>query len=504
VSISEPKVAGPTEAAPQYSHRQIMVIMSALMLGMLLAALDQTIVSTALTVISHDFHRPDLYSWVVTSYLLTSTVTTPLYGKISDLFGRKKIFQFAIVMFLVGSVLSGLSQNMFQLIIFRGIQGLGAGGLMSLAFSIVGDVIPPRDRGRYQGYFGAVFGVSSVLGPLIGGFLVDEASWRWVFYVNVPIGAVALVVINRVLKLDHKPRKAKIDFAGALLLVVGVSLILVGVQDIGEKARVTSSSLAYCMVGLILVVAFVLWERKATEPILPLRLFRNGVFRVSSALALITGAVMFGAIIFLPQYLQTVRGVSPTISGLRLLPLMLGLLITSIGSGRLISRTGHYKVFVIAGTGITVAGFALLTQITVTTGSWVLAGMIFIVGLGLGLFMQTLTLATQNSIEQSDMGVGTSAVTFFRTLGGAIGASVLGAILIAQERSSVAGDVARYGPKTGALHAFTHGMTQAYLWALPVAVIAFALSFFLKETRLRKTLGPAAPVPEPEAEPRPA
>ena len=496
MTTTDPKTAPAAEAsARQYTHRQIQVIMSGLMMGMLLAALDQTIVSTALTTISRDFHRPDLYSWVVTSYLLTSTVTTPLYGKISDLFGRKRIFQFAIVVFLAGSALSGLSQNMFQLIIFRGVQGLGAGGLMSLAFSIVGDVIPPRDRGRYQGYFGAIFGLASVLGPLIGGFLVDQASWRWVFYVNLPIGAVALVVINRVLKLDHNPRKAHVDFPGALLLVGGVGLILVGVQNAGEKARVTGNSIAFCAVGLILVLAFIFWERRATEPILPLRLFRNSVFRISNALGLITGAIMFGAIIFLPQYLQTVRGVSPTISGLRLLPLLAGLLLTSIGSGQYISRTGHYKRCVVIGNAIMAIGIGLLTQLTVTTSSWVIAGMIFVVGVGLGLFMQTLILAVQNSIDRSDMGVGTSAVTFFRTLGGAIGASALGAILIARERSHLASYVAQYGPTLGPKEAFTHGMDEAYMWALPVAIIAFLISFGLKEVRLSG--GAATPTPAP-------
>ncbi|MDQ6785126.1 MAG: MFS transporter [Actinomycetota bacterium] len=480
--------AAPATAAPkQYSHRQIQVIMSGLMLGMLLAALDQTIVSTALTTISRDFHRPDLYSWVVTSYLLTSTVTTPLYGKISDLFGRKRIFQFAIVVFLIGSVLSGLSQNMYQLIVFRAIQGLGAGGLMSLAFSIIGDVIPPRERGRYQGYFGAVFGASSVLGPLIGGFLVDYASWRYVFYVNIPLGIVALVVINRVLHLDHRPRRAHIDWIGAVLLVVGMSLLLVGVQDAGQKAAITSTALYYAVGGLLIVVAFVVWETRATEPILPLRLFRNKVFAVSNALGLITGAVMFGAIIFLPQYLQTVRSVSPTLSGLRLLPLLAGVLLASIGSGQLISRWGRYKKFVVVGTAITTMGIGLLTQITVSTNPVVFSMMLFVVGIGLGLFMQTLVLAVQNSIDPADMGVGTSAVTFFRTLGGAIGASVLGAILIEQEKVSVGHYVAQYGPKAGPLHAFTHGMDRAYLCAVPVAVIAFGLSFLLREIRLRGT-----------------
>ncbi len=494
MTTAEPLVAPPS--APRvYTHRQIMFIMSGLMMGMLLAALDQTIVSTALTTISRDFHRPDLYSWVVTSYLLTSTVTTPLYGKISDLFGRKRIFQFAIVVFLAGSALSGLSGSMYQLIIFRGIQGLGAGGLMSLALSIVGDVIPPRERGRYQGYFGAVFGASSVLGPLIGGFLVDQASWRWVFYVNVPIGIVALVVINRVLQLDHNPRKAKIDWGGAGLMVAGVGLLLIGVQTAGTHAKITNAALLYSVVGLVLIVAFIWWETKvATEPILPMRLFRNAVFAVASTLSLITGAVMFGAIIFLPQYLQTVRGVSPTISGLRLLPLLAGLLITSIGSGRMISKTGKYKSFVVAGTGVTAVGIALLAVIRVNTNSWLFSGMIFIVGIGLGMFMQTLILAVQNGLRREDLGTGTSAVTFFRTLGGAIGSSALGAILIAEERTATAHDVAVHGSTLGPLYAFTHGMDSAYLWSVPVAVVAFALSFLLKEVKLRS--GDAMPLLE--------
>lgn len=488
-------IATTTEVPRTYSHRQILVIMSGLMLGILLAALDQTIVSTALTTISRDFHRTDLYSWVVTSYLLTSTVTTPLYGKISDLFGRKRIFQFAIVVFLLGSALCGLSQNMYELIAFRAVQGLGAGGLISLALAIVGDVIPPRERGRYQGYFGAVFGASSILGPLIGGFLVDYASWRWVFYVNLPIGIIALVVINKVLHLDHNPRRAQIDWTGAGLLVVGMSLLLVGVQSFGQKTTISAGALAYAISGLVIVAGFVCWETRATEPILPLRLFTNKVFAVATTLSLITGAVMFGAIIFLPQYLQTVRGVSPTVSGLRLLPLLAGLLLSSIASGRLISRWGHYKPFVVLGTAIVALGTGLLTQMTVTTSTVAFSLMVFVVGVGLGMFMQTLVLAVQNAIDRSDMGVGTSAVTFFRTLGGAIGASVLGAILISQEKVSAASYITRFGPTAGRLHAFTHGMDQAYLCAVPVAVVAFGLSFLLREVKLRS--GGLSPSPDP-------
>jgi EmrB/QacA subfamily drug resistance transporter len=486
-AVSEHTAKQPTV----YSQRQINLIMSGLMLGMLLAALDQTIVATALTTISRDFHRTDLYSWVVTSYLLTSTVTTPLYGKVSDLFGRKRIFQFAIVVFLIGSALSGLSGSMYQLIIFRGVQGLGAGGLMSLALAIVGDVIAPRDRGRYQGYFGAVFGFASVIGPLVGGFLVEQASWRWVFYVNLPIGVIALVVINRVLKLDHQPRRAKIDWLGALLVVAGVGLLLVGVQNAGTHAAITSTSIVFAVVGLLLVAAFVWWETRASEPILPMRLFGNRVFTVAVVLSLITGAVMFGAIIFSPQYLQTVRGVSPTSSGLRLLPLLVGLLITSIGSGRAISATGRYKIFVVVGTAILTCGMVLFTQLHVHTSTLDFSLILFIVGIGLGLFMQTLTIVVQNAIAREDLGVGTSAVTFFRTLGGAIGASVLGAILINQERAVLPGDIARYGRIAGPGFAFTHGMDRAYLYAAPVALIAFLLSFLLREIRLRGSGEPA-------------
>jgi EmrB/QacA subfamily drug resistance transporter len=463
--------------------------MSGLMLGMFLAALDQTIVTTALTRISEDFHHLNLYSWVVTSYLLTSTVTTPLYGKISDLFGRKAIFQFAIVLFLAGSALSGLSGSMVQLIIFRGVQGLGGGGLFSVALSIVGDVIPPRDRGRYQGYFGGVFGLASVIGPLIGGFLVDVSTWRLVFYVNLPIGAVALVVISRVLHNDRRQSSARIDLAGALLSVGGVALVLVAAQSVGNAAKLTTSAMVLGPVGLALIALFVWWETRAAEPIVPLRLFRNSVFSVASVLSLVTGAVMFGAIIFLPQYLQLVRGVSPTLSGMRLLALLAGMLLTSITSGRLISSRGRYKVFVVAGTGVMTVGMYLMSLIQVGTGSAALYGMMFVVGAGLGLFMQTLVLATQNSIAMSDMGVGTSAITFFRTLGGAIGAAVLGAVVLDQEKLLGPADIARYGKVIGSAHAFTTAMDRAFLWSVPIAIFSFGLSFLLKEVKLRTSAG---------------
>lgn len=495
MSTTEQTVApapSPVLQVPQYSHRQILLIMSGLMVGLLLGALDQTIVSTALTRISEDFHRTDLYGWVVTAYLLTSTASTPLYGKISDQFGRKRIFQASIVIFLIGSALSGLSQDMYELIGFRALQGLGAGGLMTLAFAIVGDVIPPRERGRYQGYFGAVFAVSSVLGPLIGGYLVDQASWRWVFYINIPIGLIGLVVINRVLKMDHQARHSKVDVLGSLLIVGGVSLLLVGVQLAGSAARMTTTAWAYVIPGVVLVIAFCFWETRAAEPIIPLHLFRNRVFAVSNTIGFVAGVVMFGALLFLPLYFQTIRGISPTQSGLRLLPMLAGVLLTSISSGRAVSRFGRYKAFVIVGTGVLAIAVATMTTITVSTSTWALSGMLFLIGMGMGLFMQILIIAVQNALPVQVMGVATASVTFFRTLGGAIGAAVLGAVLILNQKSSLPHFQQVYGAGVQASHhAFVFGLDRAFLYSVPVAVLAFLLSFLMKEVRLRSTTAPA-------------
>ncbi len=507
-------LAADLSSPPSLTHRQILVVMSGLMLGMFLATLDQTIVGTALPTIVGEFHRADLLSWVVTVYLLTSTISTPLYGKASDLFGRKRLLQSAIVVFLLGSVLCGIAQNMAELIAFRALQGLGAGGLISLSLAVVADIIPPRERGRYQGYFGAVFASSSVIGPLLGGFFVDQASWRWVFYINVPLGLAALVVLNRVLKLPYVKRDVSIDWLGAGLLVAGVSALLVAVQLGGRDLPWTSVSLlGLVAAGLLLIIAFVVRERVAPEPILPPRLFRIGSFRIASSIGFRSGGVMFGVVVFFPQYLQLVRGESATVSGLTTIPLLGGMLVTSISSGRLISRIGRYKIFVVSGTMLMTVGLILMTQLSATTPITTLSVWMFITGAGMGLFMQTLVMAAQSAVESRDLGVATSSIMFFRTMGGAIGAAAFGALLTARLASelphrlppALAHSIGRASnklvtspaavdalpaPIRGAVGAaYSAALADVFLAALPLAMIAVVLSLGLKEIRLRSTNG---------------
>jgi EmrB/QacA subfamily drug resistance transporter len=521
------------------THRQIMVIMSGLMLGMFLASLDQTIVSTALPTIVGDFHRSDLLSWVITSYLLASTASTPLWGKAGDLYGRKRVFQLAIVVFLVGSALCGAAQNMYQLIAFRGLQGVGGGGLISLVFAIIGDVIPPRQRGRYQGYFGAVFAVSSVVGPLAGGFAVDSLSWRYIFYINLPLGIFALVVINRVLQLPARKVRVQIDWWGALLLVAGVSSILLGTQSGGSSYPWGSwQIIGIFALGAVLLIGFALREHVAPEPILPLELFRMRIFTVANVVSFISGVAMFGALAFLPQYLQLVHGVSATTSGLLLLPLLVGVLAMSISSGRYISRTGRYRWFPLVGTIGVAVGLWLLTHIGAHTSLVVVGLYIFVFGAGLGLFMQVLTLVVQNAVPMRLMGVGTSSVTFFRSMGGAIGASALGAVLTARitvefghylPRSVLAGGgdkVSQLIQSPEALKALKHsnpslheGIIQAYSHAIDrvfdvavvVSLFAVVAACFVTQTRLRddnagRVPGASAPrvPPTPESPVAPA
>ncbi|HET7060121.1 MAG TPA: MDR family MFS transporter [Candidatus Saccharimonadales bacterium] len=488
------------------SHGEIMVVMSALMLAMLLAALDQTIVSTALPKIASDLHGLNKYSWVATAYLLTSAVSTPLYGKISDMYGRKKIFQSAIIIFLVGSALCGLSQNMTQLIFFRGLQGIGAGGLMTLVLAIVGDVIPPRQRGRYQGYFGGVFAIASVIGPLLGGLLTDHLSWRWVFYVNLPIGVIALAAIATRLHLPVRRTEHKVDYAGAGLLALSVvSLLLATVWGGVDYPWGSVQVIGLFVTSLVAAGLFIVREHYAKEPIIPMRLFRNEIFSVSVLLSLLVGVVMFGAIIFIPEYQQLVRGDSATKSGLMLLPLVLGVVGGSLTSGRLISKWGRYRIFPIAGTLLLIISFFLFSHIAIATNRVVIGGWMVILGLGVGMVMPVMTLAVQNGVERKDLGTATSSVTFFRSIGSSLGAAIFGAILInrlsVHLQQALPGSTGTSVAKslgssaTGLQHlppaevhviltAFAQAFADVFLIGIPFAVGAFIVTFFLKESPL--------------------
>jgi EmrB/QacA subfamily drug resistance transporter len=488
------------------SHAEIMVIISALMLALLLAALDQTIVSTALPKIATSLHGLSKYSWVATAYLLTSAVSTPLYGKISDMYGRKKIFQTAIIIFLIGSALCGLSQNMNQLIFFRALQGLGAGGLMTLTFAIIGDVVPPRQRGKYQGYFTAVFAIASIIGPLLGGVLTDDLSWRWVFYVNLPIGIIALSAIATRLHLPVKRSEHKIDYGGSALLALSVVTLLLATVWGGVNYPWASAQIIGLFVTSVISALLFIWrESVAKEPIISLVLFKNAIFRVSTILSLLIGIIMFGAIIFLPEYQQLVRGDSATKSGLMLLPLVGGVMVSSLTAGRLISKFGRYRIFPIIGTLLVVLSFWLFSHVTATTSRVDLGIWMAILGLGIGMVMPVLTLAVQNAVDRKDLGTATSSVVFFRTIGSALGAAVFGAILtnrltshldkaipgghgaaIAKSLQSSASGLTSLPAKTVhlVLTAFAGSFRDVFLLGIPFAIIAFIVSLTLRETPL--------------------
>lgn len=488
------------------THRQILLVLSGLMLGMFLAALDQTIVATALPTMAGELGGLEHLSWVVTAYLLTSTVSAPLYGKVSDLYGRKIVFQFAIVTFLIGSVLAGMSQSMGQLIAFRAIQGIGAGGLIVMALTVVGDVLSPRDRGRYQGYFGAVFALASVAGPLLGGFFVDNLSWRWVFYVNLPIGLIALVVVGVVLDLPFHRVSRPVDYLGSALLVGGVSaLLLVTVWGGSEYDWGSPTILGLAGAGIVLILLFLAQERRAEEPLLPLRLFRDRTFTITSAAGFIVGVGMFGGIVFLPLFLQIVMGASPTNSGLLLTPLMAGIVVASTMSGRLISRTGRYKVFPLIGTCLMALGLWLLSTMGPETTILQVSIYMLVLGVGVGQVLQVLVIAVQNAVDARDLGIATSSATFFRSLGGSFGTALFGAILTSRLAADLAGalpdGVEAAGDMTGSVgliaqlpdgvreavvEVFSDAITGAFAVAVPLALFALLLIIFLPERPLRE------------------
>jgi len=504
--------------ASNQNQTSIRAVFGALFLALWLAALDQTVVSTALPTMVGDLGGLSYLSWVVTAYLLTSTVAGPLYGKFGDLYGRKIVLQVAIAVFLVGSALCGIAQNMVELIVFRALEGAGGGGLIVITIAVIGDLIPPRERGRYQGFFGAVFGVATIVGPLVGGFFVDHLSWRWIFYINLPTGILALAVIAAVLPSHSTRRQHAVDYLGALLLTAALSAVILFTGLGGRTFPWTSPVMIGLMAASIAgVIAFVALEMRAREPILPMSLFANRNFAVASSVGFIVGLSLFGAVTFLPIYLQVVKGVSPSISGLLLMPMMLGMLATSVISGRMISRFGRYKLFPILGTATMTFGLGALSLLAIDSGDWQTAIDALWLGLGMGMVMQVLLIAVQNSVDYEQLGVATSGTMLFRSLGGALGVALFGAIFANRLHAQLAEPgmdflatiipaAARGLPPDMHQEYITAVMTAlrpVFLAAAGVSALGFALTFLLREHPLREG-APAEGMGESFAMPRDA
>jgi EmrB/QacA subfamily drug resistance transporter len=505
--------AAPAPDAPApLAPRQLFVVFSGLLLAMLLAALDSTIVATALPTIVGELGGLEHLAWVVTAYLLAQTVVTPLYGKLGDLYGRKIVLQSAIVLFLLGSALCGLATGMMGLIVFRAVQGLGGGGLVVTTQAVVGDIVTPRERGRYQGIFGAVYGVASVAGPLLGGYFTTHISWRWIFYINLPLGILALVVLAATLPARRERVKHRIDYLGASLLAVSLTALIL-FTDLGGAAYPWGSPpiVTLGVVAVVGLIGFLLAERRAAEPILPLRLFRGRTFSVTAGVGLIVGFALFGSVTYLPLFLQVVNGASPTGSGLQMLPMMGGMLFTSIVSGQLISNWGRYKIFPIVGMAVLCVGLYLLSLMNAGTSILTASLFMLVLGLGLGMVMQVLVIAVQNAVDYGDLGVATSGATLFRLIGGSLGTAVFGAIFAARlthnlERFLPPGAAAGQGTgmnpaaiahlappiRLGFLNAFTASLSTVFFTAMAIAAVGFLLTLFVPEQPLRETVGARA------------
>ena len=552
MTSTSPSVAAPLPKGGVLTHKQIMTILTGLLLGMFLAALDQTIVATAMRTISDRLDGLTAQAWVTTAYLITSTVSTPLYGKLSDMYGRKPFYMFAISVFVVGSMLCGTAHSIYELAAYRGLQGIGAGGLMSLAFAIVGDIVPPRERGRYQAYFMGVFASASVLGPVLGGFLAGQstilgiAGWRWIFYINVPIGIVALVVVFKVLNLPHTRSMARIDYFGALFLTVGIVPLLIVAEKGNAWGWGSATSLAYIIGGVVSLILFIIREhRVGDDAILPLRFFHNSVFSVTSVMAFLVGAAMFGGLSAIPLYLQIVKGESPTKAGLLLIPLMVGIMTASFTSGRIMMKTGRYKIFPIIGSICLFIAMLTFSTLHVNTPLPVASLYMLIMGCGLGLTMQTLIVAVQNAMPPKDMGVVTGANTFFRSMGGTFGTAIFLSILFnsiggkiqnrfasltktdpqglaAARQSLTAAQQQKLQASGGGnssalndsgfisglphvirnvfLHGFADSMHTVFIVAALLMIPTVILSFFVKEVALRTQAGLAAAKSEEAAQ----
>ncbi|WP_242581603.1 MDR family MFS transporter [Streptomyces sp. MST-110588] len=495
------------------------MVLFALMIAMLLAMLDNMIVGTAMPTIVGELGGLNHLSWVVTAYTLATAASTPIWGKLGDMYGRKGVFLTSIVIFLIGSALSGMAQDMGQLIGFRAVQGLGAGGLMVGVMAIIGDLIPPRDRGKYQGMMAGVMAIAMIGGPLVGGAITDHLGWRWSFYINLPLGAIALVAITAVLHLPKKRAQARVDYVGAALLTIGItSLVLMTTWGGTEYDWASAQILGLGALAVVALVAFVLVERKVSEPVLPLHIFRNGNFSLITVVGFLVGFVMFGSMTFLPLFQQIVQGASATNSGLLLLPMLLSMMAVSLVAGRITTNTGKYKIFVVGGGALVTAGLALLSLMDVGTTRFTSGVYMAVLGAGMGFLMQTTMLIAQNSVEMKDMGVGSSSATLFRTIGGSFGVAIFGAIFtdkvqaVMQQRvgaggASMTGGGAQLDQaglaklpaaiKDAYLHAVSDGTHLVFVWGAAISVIGFILAWFLKEVPLRG--GPAKPAGSTEA-----